>query len=670
VTASKAGLFTEPERDRATGQSAQRTARAAILSALGVFTLGLALVALYLPAYATRHLTMPLGFDASWYVWRAQYVAARGIGSLGTAVRPGHALVASILAALTDRSQLELAVVFPIVLVSVFALALGAFARTCFGGTWRSGVATAVVGGALLGATRLVGENVANLMNLALVVAGVTLMARSVAGKGGAAGALGAVAVLVAAGLAHWVFLAVAGAALLLTAALAVPISVRQVQAQGRSALATETGVIGTITIAAGAVMALLIGVVLRARFQTFELREDARRFVPKFRTDLSRLALPALVPVSFAGAVGLASGRVADEGSSRASGDEAGGARGFGGRLLLSWTVVMAAGMAFGALTLDLPPHRFLALLVAVPGAMGLAGAARWTAMVVHRLAGRMAGLVGLWVAVAALTIPGALGWYLHGPQAWMDPEELQQASMAGRYVQGLPHGAPVVFVVSPLGQAGVLSVPLKERIIRIGVPPDRESDVHVFPGDPRDLLAGRRTRLSGVRMDRATIPYWEDVRTALSANPAIVVLSAFGAGQYREAVDQMGATVVGSGVAVLRGPPPARGVKSSGPSPRPVQALPVAMAWAAALLALLTVAGGGWARVVLGPTTGADLRWLLSPAVGVAVLTLGGLVVAKAGFAPGGAVGVGTFAVLAVAGDVAAWVTGRQAGRSSPGS
>ena len=125
---------------------------------LMAFALALAVFEFYLAVYPSRHLALPLGFDTSWYVWRAQYVAVQGMGRLGTSLRPGHALLSSVLGSVTGLTQLRLAVVFPLLLVSVFALALGAFVRTCFGVDRMGWAVTVAVAGPLLGTTRLVGD--------------------------------------------------------------------------------------------------------------------------------------------------------------------------------------------------------------------------------------------------------------------------------------------------------------------------------------------------------------------------------------------------------------------------------------------------------------------------------------------------------------------------------
>ena len=266
---------------------------------LGALIVGMAVVAFYLPVYRVRGYRLPVGFDASWYVWRAQFVAARGVGPLGTSSRPGHAILSALVEAVTGRTQLQLAVLLPLVLVAVFALAVGAFARSALRVPAPGAAVVALVAGTLLGTTRLVGENVANLLLVALVVAALAPLARAVEGW---PGRVGAVALLVGAGLAHWVFLGVVVAILGLAAVLALPRAARD-HAAGRSWWSTEPLIVAEVVGAAAAALAFVIGVVLRAPVRTFELREDPDRFVPKLRTDLRRLILPVVAPVAGLGA-------------------------------------------------------------------------------------------------------------------------------------------------------------------------------------------------------------------------------------------------------------------------------------------------------------------------------------------------------------------------------
>jgi hypothetical protein len=610
------------------------------------FGMGLGIFALYFLVYRTRHFGMPVGFDTSWYVWRAQYVAENGLGPLATAVRPGHALLASVLGSVSGRPQLTMAVVLPLALVSTFALAVGAFTSIGLGARrWRWAVAVTVTG-TLLGATRLVGENVANLLLLALVVAALTALTRWISGGPGLPGS---VALLVAAGLAHWTFLAVIGAMLAGSAVLALPASRRR-WAVGVPIVRTETGALGAAIGSTAALMLAVVIGVLRAPFSTFEIREETRRFIPKLREDLRRVVWPLTGPVAALGAVHLARYRPVRS-------DPTSEPRPFALRVLTAWTAVAAIGTVYGIATLNLPPHRFLTLLVAVPGAIAVAAAVWWLgAVVASRVRGRSGspwptalGAAATLVAVGVLSIPGGLAWYRHGPGVWFDRATLRESQTAAGYVQTLRPGTPIVFLVGPFGDAGLLSVPLKERNIRAGLPVDREADMYLFVGDPDDLVAGRRTHVSGP-VDHATQRYWEDVRTVLPEHPPVVVLQATGQGQFAAAITQ-GADLIAPGVALLQGPPPASAVAEQ-PVPRPVPRTLLGLLWGAVLLSLLGAAGLGWARLIVGRGVPPEVRWSMAPAVGAGALILGGLVAVKLGVRLAGPGGVATYVVVTLAG------------------
>jgi hypothetical protein len=483
---------------------------------------------------------------------------------------------------------------------------------------------------------------VANLLLLALVMVALAAMARRVEGHGGW---WAATVLLVAAGLAHWMFLAVVLAILGATAVLGLPVSLRQWREGGPWWL-TESGVVVGSAAAASGVIAVVVVGVLRTSFRTYEIKEDIRRYRPKLRTDLSRLSLPGVLPASLIGGAALL-----DRGRRERFREPLG----FGVRVLLSWTAVSLIGLAYGAVTLDVPPHRFLALLVAVPGAIALAAAVDWIAGLAQRRGGILASGAVAVVAVAGLTVPGALAWYRHGPGIWIDPDGLRQAEASSAYLAGLPEGEPLVFLVGLRGRAGLISVPLKERVIRAGLDPDQQSRAHFFAGEPADLLAGRATPVRSERLRESLRPYWEDVRKVLPRDPPVIILEAFARRQFGEAVREDGATVVAPGVAVLRGPVLPGDVPAV-PFPRPVPRVAMGAVWGLAILAALFAAGVGWTLFLLGPGAPPAILACSMPAVGCAVLMLGGLVAAKAGVRLGGVGGAATFAAIAAAGIVAA--------------
>jgi hypothetical protein len=265
----------------------------------------------------------------------------------------------------------------------------------------------------------------------------------------------------------------------------------------------------------------------------------------------------------------------------------------------------------------------------------------------------------------VAVLAVPGALAWYRSGPGVWMEPAALVQARSAGAVLGSLPEEAPFVVLVGPFGRAGVLSVPLKERTIRVGLPPERQTGLHLFVGDPEDLLAGRCTRFEGPKTQAAAEPYCAEVLPALRiAEAPVIVLRTFAPKQFDRSVRELGAVEVVPGVALLR--PASLG---TGPAPTPPPEPPAVLTvgcsvlWGAAILVLLGFAGWGWTVAFLGRGVGLDVVSGLSSAVGAAVLMLGGLMADTLGVRLGGPGGIVTYLAVSLAGFLlAVWTVRRR--------
>ena len=271
--------------------------RAWVLAALAAGAIFVAVFLLYFLVYRVRHFSLPLGWDTPWYVWRADFVANVGLGPLDTGARPGHELLSATLGSLTGISQLKLQVMVPFVLVGAFALAMGAVVANGLGRgePWRWALGAGVTG-AVIGTTRLVGENVANLMTVLLVATGFLLLLRFVwMGRG----FVGAVLMLVAAGLSHWIFLGVFGVIMAVWFVLALP-GLRRERAAGVALARTEAGAVAGAGAITGAAMAVLIYPVLSSTLRTFELHESKTRFLPKLREDLRAMVAPVLGAVAW----------------------------------------------------------------------------------------------------------------------------------------------------------------------------------------------------------------------------------------------------------------------------------------------------------------------------------------------------------------------------------
>src|SRR5262249_8062193 len=154
---------------------------------------------------------------------------------------------------------------------------------------------------------------------------------------------------------------------------------------------------IGLAGLAAAGAMTLTVFGVLRAPANTLQLREDPGRFVPKLTNDASRLRLWFVAPVAAFGAWALATGGDRPRPPRRA----------IVLAVLTGWVVLAVAGLAFGVVTKALPPHRFLELLVVVPGAVALGEAVAWVVAWVGAHARTRSRAVAGWVVgVAAILL------------------------------------------------------------------------------------------------------------------------------------------------------------------------------------------------------------------------------------------------------------------------
>ncbi len=625
-----------------------RERRSAVLGIAAL--LSLAIFGLYLGRYPLRHANVPAGFDAPWYVWRAQYVAARGIGPLGTASRPGHAVLSALLGSVTGLSQLRMSIVFAQLLPALLALGVGAFAYVAIRPDRAVWALTVGLTGTAVGATRLVGENVANLLNLALTVAALVVV---VSARARPPAMLGAALLLVAAGLAHWVFLAISGAALAIAVVLRAA-AIRRAPDETRASIAGDIRSLAIVGVGAALTIVVLIAVVLRAPFSTVEVGPNPLESTAKLITDLARLWPACLIAVlGIVAIAGLARAeRGLDQGTPRA--------------LLVAWAIVAAGGVLAGVVgtrvtTLSsLPPHRFLALLVAFPGMVSAGAAVWWASRRAARrvslragpLAARLTAALVVVVAAGVLLLPTLVRWYRY--PILMSSAELQQAKTAADYVDQLPARQPFIVVVGPGGAAGRYTAILNERVIRMELPPDRQAGLRVFPGNPADLLAGRRTVTGDPRTDQVTLPYWQGLVAVLPEQPPILLMRDLGGLQFEQA-SVLGSVAIAPGVALLRGPPPTRPLAEA---PAPDASVTVATVLkGVALLALLWGGGVGWTRAVFGVGAPAEVWVSLSPIIGMGALLLGGFLATEAGLRMLGVGGPAVYAVVTLSGWAAGW-------------
>lgn len=175
--------------------------------------------------------------------------------------------------------------------------------------------------------------------------------------------------------------------------------------------------------------------------------------------------------------------------------------AHGFARRFLVSWALVSAAGLAFGAATGWYPPDRVLMFAFCVPllAAFGL--------VLLGEKLGRwwLAWPVGI-VLVALIVAPAVRDWRDSFP--YMSPDEVTHMNLAARIaVDRSDPGTPLVYVAdSHDPNEALFLLTHTANVARATVPPDRVNDVHVFLGSPSDLAAGHASLIGNSTYDTAS--------------------------------------------------------------------------------------------------------------------------------------------------------------------
>jgi hypothetical protein len=596
----------------------------------------------------------PAGSDTSQHVWRSEVVAGLGLEALPAfhgrsqalntnADRPGLPLVLSFSSAVTGADVSDLAYVFPAVAAAAIALAAAALAGGIPGvpgwGLALAGVATGASVQVALAANGYLDQL---LVEPLLLVAAACALRAADSGPGRALGATA----LLAAWLVHWQFALLFSVLLGIVALASLPASLRD-RRQGRPLTETASGRVGT-TVAGGAglgIAALLLGTpgIPRAPIGLSRVSVDRH-----LSDQLARYRLPAAGIAAVAGGAWLAV-------------DEKEPSRRRAAWLLVPWALVPAAAALVYAAGRTVPLQRALSFAVAIPvlGALGLVAAVVW----VRAKLGKVAATAVALLTVAALILSVTFAWETwRTRKPWSEDRALAEFHALGRYLTEAGRPAIVVVDEKPKtdgnreGEFG--TVPVMRRI-RAELPADLALRTTVYLGDP-DLLAGGRPTLRPEveGFDEVSRETWRAARSLLPDEPTVVILRSHLNG-FAQAVKAHPDWRTNGWMAVLSGPPPPT-------DPPVVPARPPAaslVAWWASSLAVIALAGAGWAGRFGGGSFA--LRMALAPATGLAALTVAGLLVERLGVRTGGAGGVITVIVVAVAGALAA-VTHRPSERS----
>ncbi|CAN5185586.1 hypothetical protein BH20ACT24_BH20ACT24_09550 [soil metagenome] len=619
-------------------------------------------MAFFLWIYRSKLLTVPIGWDTSRYLWRTTLAQGVGIAHMQEAVpsfvnadpaRPAFPVIASTLQSLWGVTGFELAQVLPSVTAAAVGLAAGAFVAGTLGRSrWELALVAVAVGTSAFMA-RLLGPETYqdNLFAAAVFMAASIPVAMVVRHRVALVpGAL----LLGAGGVIHWAFFGFMLATLLITALVCLPGSWRAWRTQGSSPWDTPTARLaslgaGAAVIAAGTIYGVLGTTTRSPRLSEAEFSAKLGRDIPKYRFAFT-------LPVSVAGAAALfteerARARREDERS-----HEPGGS--FVLRYLLAWSAVALLGLiAFQVFGVFVPAHRFLAFALAVPvlAVLGIIAAGR--------LAARVAPSLGLLVVIGVV---GASMYFSHvtwfRTEPWIRPNKTQQAASAAAYLEaaGVAPDRPIVFLLRDRDSSYVA---LMSHMIRSVLPAERISRTYFYAGSAEDYLARRptpdETGLPGTLSSR----YFAQMRGTYEEDPVALLLQFYNGAYYGSWVRDHPETVVAPHVSVVRGPllPGALAAETGPVAPYSTRRL---VLLSVGSLAVLGVTGLGWALALLGSWLRRVELVAVAPAVGIAMLVLGGILADRAGLRLVGATGAVVPLLVSAAGWIAfAWGRSRRA-------
>jgi hypothetical protein len=533
-----------------------------------------------------------VGPDGPVYLWWSRLAGAEGLSA--TADRPGAPALSLVLEGTLGLSVVEATAALEVVLGVAVGLASAALVRR------RAGAVGSTLAGLLAGAfaVHLAAGYLAN-----LVTAAAFLAAGALLDDPRRRAAVVAAFVLTGGGLAHPQFLLLCVAILVVAAALAWRDDRHEaLRIAGAAAGGAAVLGIGLLAVRPGAPpleVDTSKDAFLRRAGLTSELRAAyLDRFVHRWTRYVEWVSVP-LAAVGFTAPNGNA------------------------GRILRSWFVLTFAGVAFALVTGWLPADRFVTFGFAIPILAALGLVRLW-----RRLERRRALAV---VVTAALTLAmlagSAIAWNRQEP--FLSEEEVRALTVANEAVSRLEPGTPVAFLVNEPDATVSFLATRAGNVIRAGVPPDRIRDVVVVVPSVRGAPA------SGERgaLERLTAHDLSAAETRSGRKAAVIVLTPF------DDVDRPTEALVVD---------PSRPVKDSYPVDPLEPSSAAGITWASmATLALLWVAGYGWARIGLADTITAAAA---APAVGAAMLILAGTALDAFGVALGTT--VGALAVSAIAG------------------
>jgi len=623
--------------------------------------LAVGIMGLFLWIYPSKHFSVPIGWDQSEYLWRTKLAQLLGVANIDKytealrstkAGRPAFPVIAATLSSLGRVNLFRLAAVLPSIMAAAIGLAAGALVTGVLRRPLWQLAAVAVAVGFSPVVIRLMNPEayMDNMFSASVFLAAAVPIALSLE----APGALVPAIVLLGAGATiHWAFFFVMAAIFLLVAILYLPASWRDWRAGGRAIATTPSAriveaVVGGAAAGAAVIFAVMQNAIPKARL-------DASELTKKLRNDIGKYRFPITLPMAGFGLVALAADSTGKDDRARRSR--------FLFAFLVAWCLAVLAGYVGRLLvSRSIPSHRFLAFALSVPvlGALGLLWLSSLASKI--RALGPAAKVLGVAVVLAGLSAAAYLGhreWF--GAQTWTNPTTLEQAGTAGGYLEaaGIPVDRPVVFIMHT-GDYNLAALSRQE--VRASLPADRITHTYFYIGTPQHYLARQpeHSRISRLYFNRMSSVY--------ASNPVAIILPVLAQADFESWVQAHPDSNYASKMAVVRGPPlPSGALPYTGPPVSPMS-FGYVMAVAVVGLAILALVGHGWMVALLGRSLGAAEVLALSPAMGVAVLVLGGIVIDRMGVRLTGLGGALAPVLIAVAGWAVAALRAGSFGRARP--
>jgi hypothetical protein len=606
-------------------------------------------------AFGARHIRVPVGPDSFFYIESFRITARYGLNMPHLLARPAFPLVGTEMGQLFRVGPWTTAVSITLAMAGALGMAgASMFGRWRIRG-WALGLSVLLIGASGSAARLLAGKS-ENLMNVWLLAA---LLGVAVWGRG-RRGLVAATALAFGAGLAEWPFLAAFILILLVTLAAweLAPWSpkVRERKARPESNGHATTNRWWSLESddhlgLRGLVAATLVGaalVVLVVRVWNGTGLSDAVQLAPlppsQYLIALGNtlnLGWPLLTAALFL--VGWWVARRFRNPSVEP----------------VRWVLTVWAGVAVLTILIGLtgiPLPAFRALTFDLPISMGVAAAVFWPGMAARGAGGmRRAGLVLTAVVLAVFALlPAFATWYQN---IWIPtrPSQLAQIEAAWNYSVGLG-GRTVIMVVDRDNPINTLALQ-REVVATTGLAGG--DHILVVVGNAEDILQGRVPTWGNPGYDALSRSLFPPILAAYKAGAPIVAGKSFDPSGFDSAVAR-GKPVVGTELAVLRGPPP-RPKTASAPPLFPLPHWWNLAGFAALILLVFWLCGAGWSRLAI-PDAPPAVRAALAPAFGGVALTLTTLFVARTVHHLEGTASLAAVSVALVA-SMAAAVIGRTA-------